>query len=74
MTLSGFPPPPEVGFTNESMRFPGDQLDTCSQLSLLRNRTKENIKETKDEIQEARRPGAFSECMWQLEPFLFPKD
>lgn len=57
MTLSGFP---IVGFTTESLLLPGGQLHTRSKLSLLRNRAKKNIEESKDEIPEARRPGAFS--------------
>lgn len=58
MTLPGFPP---VRFVSESLLLPGGQLHTRSKLSLLRNRTKENRKESKDEIQETGRPEAFSE-------------
>lgn len=50
---------PLVGFTSESMLLPGDQLHTCSELAPLRNRTKKNIKESKDEVWGAWRPGAF---------------
>lgn len=46
---------------SESLLLPRGQLHTRSKLSLLRNRAKKNINESKDEIQEARRPGAFSE-------------
>lgn len=58
MTLPGFP---LVRFTNESLLLPGGQLHTRSKLSLLRNRTKKNLKESKDEIQGTGRPDAFSE-------------
>lgn len=47
LTLSGSPTP-----SRDSMLFFGDQFHTCSELAFIRNRTKNNIKESKDKVWE----------------------
>ena len=61
--------PPQLGSLVRARYSP----EASSKFSLLRNKTKQNIKESKGEIQEGGRPGTFSEGRRRLKTFSFPE-